>query len=123
MKIRLLSDESIRVENDGGTMTVEAESASQQYSPFHMLASGLAVCTYSVMHSWATHAKLDAGDLAVEVSWTFAEKPHRVGAYAMRFLWPSLPEARRESALRAARLCAAHATFQHAPEFTMEVTA
>lgn len=123
MKIRLLSDESIRVENDGGPMTVEAESASQQYSPFHMLASGLAICTYSVIHSWATHAKLDASDLAVEVAWDFAEKPHRVGSYAMRFIWPSLPEARRESALRAAKLCAAHATFQHTPEFRMEVTA
>lgn len=123
MKILLLSDESIRVENDGGPMTVEAESASQQYSPFHMLASGLAICTYSVIASWATHAKLDVADLVVEVSWKFAEKPHRVGSYAMRFLWPSLPEARRESVLRAARLCAAHATFQHTPEFAMEVTA
>ena len=123
MKIQLLNDESIRVENDGGPMTVEAASASQQYSPFHMLASGLAICTYSVISSWATHAKLDAADLVVEVSWKFAEKPHRVGSYDMRFVWPSLPEARRESALRAAKLCAAHATFQHAPEFTMEVTA
>lgn len=123
MKILLLNDEKIRVENDGAQMTVEAESASQQYSPFHMLASGLAICTYSVIHSWATHAKLDAGDLAVEVSWKFAEKPHRVGSYDMKFIWPSLPEARRDSALRAAKLCAAHATFQHTPEFTMEVTA
>ena len=123
MKIRLLSDESIRVENDHGPMTVEAESAAQQYTPFHMLASGLALCTYNVIHSWATHAKLDPADLAVEVSWKFSEKPHRVGSYAMRFVWPSLPEARRESALRAARLCPVHATLGHPPELQMEVTA
>ena len=121
MKIRLLSDESIRLENDNGPMTVEAESAAQQYTPFHMMASGLALCTYNVVHSWATHAKLDAADLVVEVSWTFAEKPHRIGSYAMRFIWPSVPEARRESVLRAARLCPVHATFGHPPEIRMEV--
>lgn len=34
-------------------MTIEAMSASQSYSSFHMIAGGLAYCTFSVMHAWA----------------------------------------------------------------------
>ena len=45
MKITLLSEDSIRLEPIPGPMTIEAPSAEQSYSPFHMLASGLAYCT------------------------------------------------------------------------------
>lgn len=123
MKIILLDDQSIRLEDDGGPMTIEAESADQSYSPFHMLASGLALCTYSVLHSWATHAKLTPESLVIDVRWEFADTPHRVGSYAVTLKWPGLPEARREVALRAAKLCTVHATFEHPPTVAMEVAA
>lgn len=119
VKITLLTDDSIRLEPIPGPMTIEAPSAEQQYSPFHMMASGLAFCTFSVMHAWAEHAKLDATDLTVDVSWTFADDPHRVGAYDVRFRWPSLPERRLDAACRVAELCAVHATFTHPPAITI----
>lgn len=115
MKITLLSDDSIRLEPIPGPMTIEAPHAEQQYSPFHMMASGLAFCTFSVMHAWAENAKLDPADLTLEVAWTFADDPHRVGSYEIRFKWPSLPEKRREAAGRVAELCAVHATLSHPP--------
>ena len=123
MKITLLSDQAVRLEDDGGPLTIEAESAAQAYSPFHMLASGLALCTYSVLHSWASHAKLDDGALVIDVAWEYAEQPHRVGRYTMTLRWPGLPEARREVAMRAAKLCTVHATFEHPPTIAMEVAA
>jgi uncharacterized OsmC-like protein len=123
MKITLLNDQAIRLEDDAGPLTIDAASAEQQYSPFHMMASGLAVCTYSVLHSWATNAKLDADALAIDVAWEFAEKPHRVGSYAVTLRWPGLPEARRQVALRAAKLCTVHATLEHPPAITMDVAA
>lgn len=123
MKITLLNDEAVRLENDHGPMTIEALTPDQQYSPFHMVASGLAVCTYSVLHSWATHAKLDAASLAIEVAWRFADAPHRVGAYEMKLIWPGLPEARREVAKRATSLCTVHATLLHPPTIDVQVTA
>jgi uncharacterized OsmC-like protein len=119
MKITLLSDDSIRLEPTTGPMTIEAPHAEQQYSPFHMMASGLAFCTFSVMHAWAEHAKLDATDLTLEVSWVFADDPHRVGSYDIRLRWPSLPEKRLDAALRVAELCAVHATLQHPPQITI----
>ena len=80
MKITLLSDDAVRFDPGPGPLTIEAPIAERSYSPFHMLGSSLAVCTHSLLYSWATHAKLGADDLAVEVRWTFAEKPHRIGS-------------------------------------------
>lgn len=121
MKIALTSEDSIRLEPTAGPLTIEANSHEQQYSPFHMLASGLAVCTFSVLESWGSHAGLDASDLAIEVHWSFAEKPHRIGEMRMRLDWPSLPESRRAVALRAAELCPIHKTLGLPPALQMEV--
>ena len=123
MKITLLTDQSLRLEDDAGPLTIDALTAEQAYTPFHMVASGLALCTFSVLHSWATNVKLDTAALAIEVAWEFADKPHRVGSYAVTLRWPGLPEARREIAVRAARLCTVHATFEHPPTIAMEVAA
>jgi uncharacterized OsmC-like protein len=120
VKITLLSEESLRLEGAGGPLTIEAESADQIYSPFHMLASGLAVCTYSILVSWATNAKMSADDLTIDVEWTFAEKPHRVGELHLTFDWPSLPADRTETARRVAALCPIHASFHHAPTISVE---
>lgn len=119
MKITLLSEDSIRLEAVPGPMTIEAPTAEQSYSPFHMMASGLAYCTWSVMYAWAENAKLDAMDLTVDVSWKFVEDPHRVGSYDVRFKWPSLPANRLNAAHRVAELCAVHATLQHSPTITI----
>jgi uncharacterized OsmC-like protein len=118
LKITLLSGERLRIEGGAGPLTVEAESAEMSYSPFHMVASGLATCTFSVLHSWASNAGLPADDLAVEVGWAFVEDPHRVGRMDVAIDWPSLPEARRAAAGRAAGLCAVKKTLQMPPEIT-----
>jgi uncharacterized OsmC-like protein len=123
VKITLLAEDALRLEAAEGVMTIEAPTPDRAYSPFHMLASALAYCTFSVLHSWATHAKLAADDLAVEVRWTFAEDPHRVGSMAVRFLWPSLPSDRHAAAKRAAATCAVHRTLEHPPQLAMDVGA
>lgn len=119
MKITLLSDDAIRLDPAPGPLTIEAETAEMQYSPFHMLASGLATCTFSVMYSWATHAKVPVDDLTLEVHWQFADEPHRVSDMAVIFDWPSLPQNRLAAARRVAELCTVHATLSHPP--TIEI--
>lgn len=123
MKITLLSDDRIRMDGGAGPMTIEAESAETSYSPFHMLASSLATCTLSVLHAWATNAKLPADDLAVEVGWSFVEEPHRVGSMSLDIDWPSLPENRRAAAQRVADLCTVKVTLKHPPEVVTNVNA
>jgi uncharacterized OsmC-like protein len=115
VKITLTSEESIRYEAAPGPLTIEAESADQQYSPFQMLGSALAVCTFSVLASWASHANIPFEGLVIDVSWTFAEKPHRVGEMKLAFTWRELPPSRLEAAKRAAALCPIHATLSHGP--------
>jgi uncharacterized OsmC-like protein len=123
MKIILLSDDAIRLEPIAGPMTIEAVEAEQSYSPFHMLASGLATCTFSVMSAWATHAGLDIEDLAIEVHWTFAENPHRVDTMHVTFEWPSLPQKRYAAARRVAEMCTIHATLHYPPTITIDLRA
>jgi len=122
VKITLLSDESIRLEPVPGPMTIEAFSSDQSYSPFHMVAGGLAYCTFSVLSAWAEYAKLEVDDLTIDVAWTFADDPHRVDRYALRFNWPSLPARRLDAAKRAAELCTIHATLQHPPAIDIDGT-
>ncbi len=120
MKIILLSNDSIRLEPTTGQLTIEAESASQEYSPYHMFASGLAVCTFGVLQSWGSNVGLSADDLVVDVSWSFAEHPHRVGAITLSYGWPSLPAERAKVAQRVAELCPLHQTLSHSPEMTIQ---
>ena len=115
MKITLLSDDAIRYEPTPGPLTIEAATSEMDYSPFHMLASALASCTFSVLYSWATHKKLSADDLSLVVQWRFAGDPHRVSDFGVSFDWPSLPADRVETAKRVAALCTVHATLMHPP--------
>lgn len=123
MKITLLSEESIRLEPMTGQLTVEAESADQEYSPYQMLASGLAVCTFGVLQSWASNAGVSADDLVIDVSWTFAENPHRVGSMELSYQWPSLPADRQKVAQRVAELCPVHKTLMQSPAMTIRQAA
>ena len=119
MKITLLSDDAIRLEPTAGPLTVEAPTADVQYTPFQMLASGLASCTFSVLYSWASHADLSVDDLAIEVHWSFADEPHRMSDIHLVLDWPSLPANRTAAARRASELCTIHATLTHSPAITV----
>ena len=119
MKIILLSDDALRLDPMPGALTIEASSAEMNYSPFHMLASGLATCTASVLHSWATHAKLSVDDLSLEVRWRFADDPHRVSDIEVILAWPSLPANRLGAARRVAEMCTVHATLTHPPQIAI----
>jgi len=121
MKISLISEDGIRLEPLAGPMTIEAATEDQLYSPFHMLGSGLAFCTYSVLASWASHAKLNSDDIVIDVHWTFVEDPHRLGSIDMKVEWPSLPRERQTAAQRVADMCAIHATFEHPPRLSTTV--
>ena len=120
MKILLASEDSIRLENSGGALTVEAPTAEQSYSPFHMLGSGLAMCTWSILESWADNKSLSTDGLAIDVSWEFVESPKRIGSIRLGITWPGLPAERKEQALRVAALCPIHKTFEHPPAVAIE---
>ena len=120
MKILLTSAESLRVEPTSGPLTIEAPTADMSYGPFHMLGSSLAMCTFSVLQSWATNRNFGVDDLRIDVSWSFVEKPHRVGSMKVKLEWPSLAADMWPRALRVANLCGVHNTLTHPPEIVVE---
>ena len=119
MRIVLESEQSLRLEPGETMLTIVAPSEEQSYSAFHMLASSLATCTYSVLDSWASHAGVQADKLSIHVKWEFTDNPHRVGSIDLTFDWPDLPPEREAAARRAAALCAVHATLTHSPEVSI----
>jgi len=122
VKLILVSENAIRLEGTSGPLTIEAATDDQSFSPFHMMAGGLAYCAFSVMYTWAETVGLSADDLSLDLSWTFADNPHRVGTYDLRFKWPSLPDARLATAKRVEQMCTIHATLHHPPTITVEAT-
>lgn len=121
VKITLLSEDSIRLDPLAGPLTVEAPSEDVAYSPFQMLASGLATCTASVLQSWGAHAEVATEDLSLEVRWRFADDPHRMSDIELILDWPSLPPARLAAAKRVAELCTIHATLSQPPAIGITV--
>lgn len=115
MRIVIESENAIRLEPTAGPLTIEAPSLNDTYSPFHMLGSALATCTFSVLYSWANVAKLPVDNLVIRVEWDFTDQPHRVGEFRMAYNWPELPREREAAAQRVAELCAVSATFQVPP--------
>ena len=120
MKILLTGEESLRLEPTPGMLTIEAPSRDRSYSPFHMLGSALAGCTFSVLQSWASNKNIHVDDLTIEVKWKFAEGEHRVERMDARIEWPSLPAEMWPRAMRAAHVCGIHQTLTHTVEINVE---
>jgi putative redox protein len=120
MKITLTGGESLRLEQSPGMMTIEALSRDQGYSPFHMLGSALAGCTFWVLQSWGANKGLSFDDLKIDVDWKFAEGEHRVEKMNLRLEWPSLPAELWPRALRAAHVCGIHQTLTHPVEVDVQ---
>jgi len=120
MKILLTSSESLRVEPSSGPLTIEAPTSEMSYGPFHMLGSSLAMCSFSVLQSWATNKNFSVDDLRIDVSWSFVEQPHRVGSMRVKLEWPSLAPDMWPRAVRVANLCGVHNTLTHPPEIHVE---
>lgn len=123
MRILLEGENALTLLPAGDTLTIESEDGEQAYSPFHMIGSALASCTFSVLHSWADYAGLQAADIRLHVAWEFGEDPHRLTNIRMNIEWPSLPDARRLAAERAASLCTVHAILTHPPKVETVVNA
>jgi uncharacterized OsmC-like protein len=120
MKIMLTGEESLRLVPSSGPLTIESESPDQSYSPFHMLGSALGACTLSVLQSWAANRNIAAGDLKIDISWTFVEGQHRVGSMNVKLDWPSLSPEVWPKAIRVASVCGIHQTMTHPIEITVD---
>ncbi len=114
MQISKLGDNHFRLDTAAGGegLAVEADD----FGPLPMLATSLALCTASVINSYADVAGLEVHGFAIEVRWEFADDPHRIGRFDLTLQLPaSVPAARHRAILRAADTCTVHQTLTHSP--------
>lgn len=120
--MRIIVQEDTRITVSAGEtaeLSIEAAAPELTFSPLHMLAASLATCTLAALAAWAQVAELPVDDLVIGLSWNYVEDPYRVGRFDMGVTWPSLPEERREAALRVASSCTVEHTLEIPPEISV----
>jgi uncharacterized OsmC-like protein len=90
-------------------------------SPVDLFVGSLASCVgYFVARYCARHA-ISCEGFHIEVEWSMAEQPHRVGAIALQLHLPAaLNPSQQERLLQVAHGCTVHRTLQVSP--TVEIT-
>jgi hypothetical protein len=73
-----------------------------------------------VLQSWAANRNIAAGDLRIDIRWTFVEGQHRVGSMNVKLDWPSLSAEVWPRAIRVASVCGIHQTMAHPIEITVD---
>jgi uncharacterized OsmC-like protein len=102
-------------------INIESTAPDTHYSALQMFATSLALCTYSVLASYAEQIDVSSDNVAVHMAWSYAEEPFRIKQIDMEIDWPELPESRQAAARRAAAMCTIHNTLAHPPEITTRV--
>lgn len=102
-------------------INIESRDPEAHYSAMQMFATSLALCTYSVLASYAEQIQVKADNLAVHMQWRYGQQPFRIDHIEMEIDWPELPESRLEAARRAAEMCTLHNTLAQPPELVTRV--
>ncbi len=105
-----------------GAFHVHGDAGGQGFGALQMFAASLAMCTASVLATYAEnvlHVPID--QLRLRVRWSYAERPYRVGEIELDVHWPELPEDRLDAVRRAAAACTVHRTLERPPEVTTTV--
>ena len=119
MILAMLGDDHIRLDTAAGGEGLNIEG--EGFGPIPMLAASLALCSASVIQQYAETAHLDVYGFGVEISWTYADDPYRIGSYTITLHLPEhVPVARHRAIVRASDTCTVHHTLMHPP--AMETT-
>lgn len=123
MQLAILDDQHIRVQFDADEDGFTIDGAP--FGALQMLAASLALCSGAVAQEYAATSQFHLHDLAIEVRWSYADRPYRVDRITMRLLiGPEVPPSRRQALVRAIEArCPVHNTLSRGTmiETTLEV--
>jgi len=102
-------------------LQVSAEHEDAHFSAMEMFNTSLALCTASVLMSYAEHAGVGLEGMTLRMRWEYRDDPYRIGHIGMDIRWPGLPENRHKAARRAAEQCTLHHTLEVPPEVETRV--
>lgn len=123
MRVILHTEEDLEFRDFGTpSLEIQPEDPGAHYSALQMFATSLALCTYSILASYAEQIDIPDENLVIRMRWIYAEDPMRVSDIDMDIEWPELPSSRLEAARRAAAHCTIHNTLAHPPRVETRVT-
>lgn len=116
MRILMHSEEDLSIQDFlAPEMTVESHDPEAAFSALQMFATSMALCTFSVLFSYAETIGVDPEPIAIRMRWSYAPNESRIDEIAMDIDWPGLPASRKTAAQRAAASCTVHRTLEHPP--------
>ncbi|MEJ2646155.1 MAG: OsmC family protein [Gammaproteobacteria bacterium] len=122
MKILLHTEEDLEFQSfDQPGLEVEPRDPDAHYSALQMFATSVALCTYSVLASYADTIDVSDADMTMRIKWSYADDPFRIGHMDMDIRWPGVPDSRIKAARAAANHCTLHHTLEQPPEFVTRV--
>jgi len=108
----------------GELMCDESSEIGAAYpSSPELLMASLGSCIASVLVVYGSHHGYELDGLKVELDWTLADAPHRIGGIHIRVHLPAnVPEAERPVFERVAHSCLIHNTLTHPPKIEMDIS-
>ena len=96
---------------------VEDGGGDAGMSPVELFAGSLGSCVAYFVGRYCTRHQIPCEGFTVDVEWSYAEQPHRVGAVGLRVTLPSAvtPE-QRETLLKVAHGCTVHQSLAVQPK-------
>jgi putative redox protein len=88
-------------------------------SPVEIFVGSLASCVAYFIGRYCARHNLAAEGLTVDVDWSMAERPHRVGEIRLQVHGLAVPAHHREQLLKVAHGCTVHQSLLHAPKITV----
>ena len=115
-----VSDSRFEIRTQNGTFHIGPKpDGPSDPSPVEYLAASLAGCVGHYIAKFLGRRDLDLKRLAVKVSGTMVEDPHRIGAFDIVVdIPPGLSPGLRGAVQRAAESCTIHHTLQNPPKIT-----
>lgn len=107
----------------GQLMCDESSEVGAAYpSAPELLMASLGSCVGSVLVYFAQRHEIDLEGMAINLDWTLAENPHRIGSIEVSVEVPHhLSEERQKTLERVAHACLIHNTLTHPPEIALRL--
>ncbi len=93
-------------------------------SPVELFIASLGSCIGYYMARYCERHDIPRAGLRVDLEWTDAENPHRIGEIRVYVRIPTVvPESKRPALIRVAEGCTVHHTLTHPPRIIVDVEA
>lgn len=103
---------------------VEDGGTDAGMSPVELFVGSLAGCVGYFVSRYCMRHQIPCGGFSIDVAWSMAEQPHRVGAVSLRLNLPAeLTPSQQERLLKVAHGCTVHQSLAVPPTVSIQIAA